>query len=274
MKKSTWVLILILLAALLVYGYAREGRSINTYTYSDANRYNVGGGEVNGHVEKIDLSWIAGSVNIEYHNGRKISISETADKKLKDDEQLRWRVDGDTLVVKYMASGFRTTRDLDKELTVLLPESLKLEKAEISAVSADLKVEALVCDELCTNSVSGTADLEVAEAERVDVNTVSGTVRLTAKRVGKVDVDSVSGDLRFTFDRMPEKIEADAISGSVEFNLPENAGVTVDFDTVSGDLHDALGMTMVEKGRYVSGNGECRIDVDTTSGDLRLNREK
>lgn len=274
MKKSTWVLILILLAALLVYGFVQRGGVVSGYTYSEANRYNVGGGEVKGNVKHIDLSWIAGSVNIEYHNGREISVSEMAGKILKADEQLRWRVDGDTLIVKYMASGFRTTRDLNKELTVLLPESLKLEKAEISVVSADLKAEDLVCDELHVNSVSGSADLEVAEAKLVDADTVSGPVRLTAKRVDKLDAAAVSGDLRFTFDRMPEKIEADAISGSVEINLPENAGVTVDFDTVSGDLHDALGMTMVEKGRYVSGNGECRIDVDTTSGDLRLNGEK
>lgn len=270
MKKSTRILLIVVLCLLLIGCTARKGL-IAGYTYENAHRYHAGGGAITQQVTVLDVSWIEGKVNIDYHNGDDIRISETASRSLKDDWQVHWLVDGNTLYVKYAASGFSTTANLEKQLTLLLPEGLQLKDANISVVSADMDVRALQADTIKLNTVSGKVFAGINTADKLTIDSVSGDLQVDAYRLRQVDLSTVSGDASLQLAHAPEKIKSDAVSGDVTVYLPEGTGFTAELDSVSGKVGGDMPMVSEGKNRYTAGNGECRIDVESVSGDVKVN---
>ncbi|MBQ7850635.1 MAG: DUF4097 family beta strand repeat protein [Clostridia bacterium] len=270
-KKPALTVILIALCMILL-GCAVRGTPIGNYSYDSASRYRSGSTSVSGRVNALDVSWVDGRVTIGYHNGDEVVLSETSARKLTEKTELHWLLDGGTLYVKYAESGLRLSSNLDKELTVLLPEGLQLKDAKITAVSADVDVEDFAADTIHFDTVSGDAQLDIASAKKLTAGTVSGEVTVTADRVDEVKADAVSGDMRLYFARTPEKITADSVSGDVILRLPGNAGFTADVDTVSGRVSGSLPMEKQGKNRYVCGNGSCNIRVDTVSGSVQLDK--
>ena len=247
MKRKNILILLVLVLLVVLYG-CREG--VGKYTYGDSRRYTAGAGEIDGRVDAVDISWIDGSVRIACHNGDEVILREEADSRLSGAKELRWWLDGRTLRVKYAESGFRTSKGLDKELTVLLPEVL-LEELTVSVVSAEV-------------------DVEDVAADRVEFTSVSGHVQADLRRASQVKADSVSGRVNLCFGSAPEAIDVDSVSGDVTLALPRSSGFTAGVDSVSGSVRGDFPMENLGKGRYVGGNGECDIDVDTVSGSVRF----
>jgi len=252
MKKSTRILLAIVLCLVLIAISVPKFFSFSSYQYDHAARYTAGGCEIDQQVENIDVSWIDGKVKVERHGGDEIILSETANRKMRTAEQVHWLLDGDTLYVKYMRAGKNSTFWLDKELTLLLPENMKLEDVRISGVSAELEAE-------------------LPAAETVTVDSVSGTVDVTMQKTEKARVDTVSGDVTICFANVPASIDADAVSGDLTVQLPEDAGFTAKLDSVSGRISGELleGVTDVKK-EFVRGNGACSISMDSVSGALQM----
>lgn len=270
-KKPILTAILIALCMILV-GCAVRGTPIGNYSYAESGRYQSGSTSVSGRVHSLDVNWVDGSVTIGYHDGDEVILSETASRKLTEKTELRWLLDDGTLYVKYADSGLKLSSGLEKELTILLPEGLKLTDAKLSAVSADVNVEELTADTILFSTVSGDAYIDITSAEKLTVNSVSGDVTVTAGRLEEVETDAVSGDMKLHFARTPEKINADSVSGDLILRLPENAGFTANVDTVSGRVSGSLPMEKQGKSRYVCGNGSCDIRVDTVSGSVQLDK--
>lgn len=244
MKKSTVILLLIAVCLLLCCC------SVNSYRYADSRRYTAGGANVNGRVESIDLSWIDGSVTVAYHKGDDVRLSEQCSRRLDREDELHWWLDGNTLYVKYAESGVRLAANLNKHLTVLLPEGMTLDKLMINTVSAEV-------------------DAEEITADMVDINTVSGDVKADVERVKSMKVNTVSGGVTLRFDREAEKLGVNTVSGNVEIALPANADVTATVETVSGNVNGDL--PMIRDGNdYTLGNGRYDINVDTVSGNVRV----
>ena len=137
-----------------------------------------------------------------------------------------------------------------QQLTVLLPETL-LEELTVCVVSAEVDVEAVAAD-------------------RVEFTSVSGHVQADLRRALQVKADSVSGRVNLCFGSAPEAIDVDSVSGDVTLALPRSSGFTAGVDSVSGSVRGDFPMESLGKGRYVGGNGECDIDVDTVSGSVRF----
>lgn len=271
MKKPALILLLMILC-LLLCSCTSNGISIGGYTYDDHARYTAGGASISGKVEELDISWVEGKVSIAYHDGDEIVLSETAGRKLAQDEELRWWLDGSKLYVKYAASGFNGTEQLDKQLNVLLPVELKLDKATASVVSAGIQTGALAADTINLQTVSGSIDAAVKAAGKLNISAVSGEVSVQVDQLNELEATTVSGALLLRFANVPEKIQANGVSGSVSIRLPENAGFTAEVESVSGDVSGSLPMVSQGEDRYVGGDGQCRISVSTISGDVRLDK--
>lgn len=251
MKKSTRILLVIILCLVLV-AISLPGRfSFNHYEYDNAGRYTAGGCTIDQPVKTIDLSWISGKVKIARHSGDEIRLTETASRKLKEAEQVHWLLDGDTLYVKYVRAGKLYSSRMDKELTLLLPEDLHLDGIRISGVSAQIGADLPQADAVSIQSVSGDADVALQQA---------GTVR----------IDTVSGDVALRMTAAPRSIDADAVSADVTIRLPESAGFHAELDSVSGRVGGSLLEGAVDVKAYTRGSGECRITMNSVSGDLRL----
>ncbi|MBO5501401.1 MAG: DUF4097 family beta strand repeat protein, partial [Clostridia bacterium] len=162
MKKITLLLLLTALC-LLVTSCASVG-----YVYTDAKKYTAGGTRIDGRVEDIDINWIDGAVIVGRHDGDGIILREISGKKLSQDEELHWYLDGKELKVQYAASGFRRMNGLQKELTVLLPAGLELDDVKINVASAEVQADGIEADEINVNTASGRVALrQVGHAEKV-----------------------------------------------------------------------------------------------------------
>ena len=116
-----------LLAALCLGSFCSCGTNI---TYKNAEKYSVGGSTVTG-VARLEIGWLDGSVAIGTHDGEGVIFSETASRELGDADKLRYWLNGDKLYLQYARAGRVNLKNLNKELTVLLPAGTG-EGAEIS----------------------------------------------------------------------------------------------------------------------------------------------
>lgn len=251
MKKSTRILLIIVLSLALIVISVPKWFSFNSYNYDNAGRYTAGGSVIAQKVERIAVDWIAGEVTIEQHSGDEIILSETASRKLKQQEQVHWLVDGDTLYVKYVRAGRNYSTRLDKELTLVLPDSLNLEEIVISGVSADIQ-----------------ADL--SDAERVCVQNVSGDTHMILGRTGALRVENVSGNVTLSCQNVPGSIDVNTVSGHATVLLPETAEFTATLDSVSGRIGGQLLEGVADAESFTRGNGGCDIHMNSVSGSLQL----
>ena len=71
--------------------------------------------------------------------------------------------------------------------------------------------------------------------------------------------------------------ELHAGSGDIVLNVPPNAGFHFNAQTRKGDIESHLPLTVLERSRRelraVLGQGTARVEVETTTGDIRLNSQ-
>lgn len=260
------------------------------YQYDNAQLYTAGPVECTGDVKNIELHWISGEIDIQTHDGNTISVSETANRDLKPEEVMRWYLDGDTLRVQFGQSGGMRFVNLTKRLTVYLPEELELDALWVDSVSAGATLNAVRAENLRMDSVSGDLKLEdvtiarsleiettsgsikgnlLGELKSLEIDTTSGTTDISAEGIGTFYVDTTSGGVTLRLRKAPDSGKVDTVSGSVALYLPQDSGFTARFDSVSGRFLSDIATTQ-RLGTFTAGNGESRLDFDTTSGSVRI----
>lgn len=263
-----------------------------SYVYSNSNRYSSGEACITQRVEEIDINWTEGSVTVAYHNGDDILLSETASRNLKRNTELHWYVDGHKLYIQYAASGVRIPSNLNKKLTVLLPEDLRLDEVNISVASAKIEVDGIDADQFHLQSASGKISLkQVNHSDAIVLETASGAVSVTAENTDKLSITSVSGkvtadvlqadevkvtatsgSVKLQFSDVPDSIDASNVSGGVTICLPESAGFKAKLKSVSGTVRCQQDAQRSGNNTYTYGDGQCQISVDTVSGSLSIEK--
>lgn len=273
MKKVVIAILVVLLCLVVIRvatgGLVIGGVSLGGYKYDHADRYTAGGTRISGRVDALDVSWVSGRVTVERYDGDEILVSETANRTLKADEELRWWLDGDKLYVKFAASGYRGVNRLDKQLTIQVPQSWTADQLTISAVSAAVEADVYDVETITLNTVSGAMDVTAREAGEISANTVSGGLHVTVGKARSIIVCSVSGSAVVEAERL-DKLDASNVSGKVRICLPERVGFIADVSSVSGDVKGSMPVQHEGKDRYVAGGKQCRIDVETVSGGVQL----
>lgn len=280
--------------------------------YMADDSYERGDGSVNAaEVTSLDIAWMAGEVTFLPTDGDTVTIRESSGKKLEANEVMRWKLEGGRLSIRYATKSKLFENLPEKSLTVEIPASdWQLENIEFQTVSANAELSALNATNFTFDSVSGVLDGDSLVGEVIDVNSVSGEVKLnkldcdtlsidsvsgkvTIKEgnvTGSLTVSTVSGDLdfggnarsvewdttsgnsEFKLTASPSRIDADTTSGNVEITLPSDiGGFRAELDSTSGEL--TCDFDVSHKGDAVSyGDSSLEIEVDTTSGDLRIKK--
>ena len=261
--------------------------------FAHAEQYNVGDAEISASIKNLEINWTSGRVQIDYHSGNTILISEKTTGVISESMRMRWRLDGDTLRIEYDKPGFHLFSFMphDKELTVDLPDGLKLEKANISVTSGDVSIPALYADELklastsgdirgsvCARTVkgqltSGNMDLQIMSmAEEVSLESTSGSITLDAMEIEKKAVISTtSGDIRAAV-KQTDEFKATSTSGDIHAvigNAKQTAvgstsgKVIADISTVHTlDIHTTSGGVTA----YLPQTPGFTAQIETTSG--------
>ena len=292
MKKS--VKITLLVAAVLVglglciavVGVLMGGRiSDLRNTYYDGREWHHGdaldgsytGGEIRVPAESItalDIDWVAGDVKIMVTDGEEIVVTEHVDRGIPEEYALCVEADN-TLRIRYSNDVWGIDMP-EKDLTVLLPRTVaeNLTAVDLSGVSADFAVGKLtVRDAFSFDTTSGKLEMQSMNAPqaKATVSSVSGKVELDGS-FREVKAGSTSGEIDLMLRNAPAAVEVSTVSGEVDVELPAGTGFTLDYSTVSGELECDFPLTKSVDGKYVCGDGACRMEIGTTSGSLSVER--
>lgn len=292
MKKS--VKITLIVAAVLVglglciavVGALMGGRiSDLRNTYYDGKEWHHGaaldgsytGGEIRVPAEDVtalSIDWVAGDVKIMVTDGEEIVVTEHIDRGIPAEYALQLEADN-TLRIRYSNDVWGIDMP-EKDLTVLLPRTVaeNLTAVDLSGVSANFAVGKLtVRDAFSFDTTSGKLKTEVltATGAKADVSSVSGDIELDGS-FREVKAGSTSGEIDLKLRNGPAAVEVSTVSGEVDVELPAGTGFTLDYSTVSGELEYDFPLTKSKDGKYVCGDGACRIEVGTTSGSLSVER--
>ena len=259
--------------------------------YANAERYTAGAATVEGDVKNLDIHWTDGALNIAYHDGDTIEISETAPKAIADRNALRWWLDGDTLRVQYAQSGFFSFRSLNKALTVTLPTGTDLSDLAIDVTSGEINLDQpAAVDSVRLNCTSGDIRAALADVDTLAVETTSGDIRATFGEADTVTISSTSGLITAEGDRARaakfdctsgdislrlsafDELQVDTTSGDVTAALPSRPGYRARVSTTSGKFDTAVPLSK-DGDDYLCGDGSARLDIHVTSGDVRLTEE-
>ena len=292
MKKS--VKITLLVAAVLVglglciavVGVLMGGRiSDLRNTYYDGREWHHGdaldgsytGGEIRVPAESItalSIDWVAGDVKIMVTDGEEIVVTEHVDRGIPEEYALCVEADN-TLRIRYSNDVWGNDMP-EKDLTVLLPRTVaeNLTAVDLSGVSADFAVGKLtVRDAFSFDTTSGKLEMQSMNAPqaKATVSSVSGNVELDGS-FREVKAGSTSGEIDLMLRNAPAAVEVSTVSGEVDVELPAGTGFTLDYSTVSGELECDFPLTKSVDGKYVCGDGACRMEIGTTSGSLSVER--
>ena len=292
MKKS--VKITLLVAAVLVglglciavAGVLMGGRiSDLRNTYYDGREWHHGdaldgsytGGEIRVPAESItalSIDWVTGDVKIMVTDGEEIVVTEHVDRGIPEEYALCVEADN-TLRIRYSNDVWGIDMP-EKDLTVLLPRTVaeNLTAVDLSGVSADFAVGKLtVRDAFSFDTTSGKLEMQSMNAPqaKATVSSVSGKVELDGS-FREVKAGSTSGEIDLMLRNAPAAVEVSTVSGEVDVELPAGTGFTLDYSTVSGELECDFPLTKSIDGKYVCGDGACRMEVGTTSGSLSVER--
>lgn len=245
-KKFLSILLLCSMLCLIL-----SGCSSTTYSYDDFDKYTKGGATLEATIKNIEIDWVSGDVKILKHSENTIAFSETSNKEVNDDTSMYYYLEGDTLHIKFAKSGKFHFSNLQKSLTVELPESLLLDEADIDVVSANLT-------------------MDNTNVKELDLDTVSGDIVVKSSTVEDFDINSVSGSVNLITLICPQKGKFNSVSGSINFELPQNSGYEVEFSTVSGDYNSDEFSTKNSGNTYTVGDGTAKYKVNTVSGNISI----
>ena len=278
------------------------------FTYANSEKYTAGGADITDRVENLDVNWKSGNIVLVYHAGKEISVTEEGNREITGDDRLRWWLDGTTLRIQYAKSGrFRLFDNLDKTLTISLPEGITLQTAKIHTTSGNIEVPELAAEEaeltVTSGSVSAAAEVrkmkagatsgdlnlrlggktesltaevtsgsiaaELGDADYAKVSCTSGGIRISG-RVGEAEVSATSGRVDVRLDAF-RQLDISVTSGDVTAALPEHPGFACTAEVTSGEVN--VGLAMVKEGNtYYCGDRSGKCTIRATSGNIRIEK--
>ena len=236
-------------------------------------------------VTEVVLHWVDGSIVLAESDKAELSAGESGSGSLSKKQQMQHRLNDGVLEIYYCASGYRgDIHAKDKDLLLELPAGVPL---TVESVSAPIEAAVLTSSRLTVNSVSGDVEIERLESSGTAIDTVSGEIELDFAVAGEgLTLLSVSGDIsveqlsteQLSAETVSGKLDIEitacreaklsTVSGASEIKLPADGG-TIRFTTTSGSLETQRAFQQQEN-FYGFGPGDCRIIVESVSGNLRV----
>jgi DUF4097 and DUF4098 domain-containing protein YvlB len=221
----------------------------------------------------------------------------TIDSNRKQSDRPYAQLEGNTIFIK---EDFSERRDFSSDKTsidIKIPRYLTEENAGFSIMlnttSGAVKVQELHCTSFSAGTISGRIILENSSfSSGLKLNSTSGAIICTDIQSGSAAADCISGNIDFT--GSCKKIEAETVSGYIHFasnimpgdecsfsstsgsinlDIPENKGYSLDYEVLSGLLTDAFTNTKTKgRGTDTYKDGTTAIKIKTTSGNINVSR--
>jgi len=258
----------------------------------------------------VDLSIISGRIRVTGWDRSDVKISATIeDGYLRfsanssrvtlgvDDEGRRGRHNNHIGDARYEVSVPRGARLILEAVSGDVSAKGSQGEIEASSVSGDVDVSdgvrtvsvesvsgsahaAQVNGNLRAETVSGDLRVENVTGD-VEASTVSGEIRLIGIQSKDVRTESVSGSLTYTGTIEPTgRYGFESHSGTINLNIPRNAGAQFSVETFSGGVNADFPITIPPNTRgrnreghmeFTIGDGRARVTAQTFSGEIVIN---
>ncbi|MCQ2310754.1 MAG: hypothetical protein MJZ64_03280 [Paludibacteraceae bacterium] len=152
--------------------------------YSHPECYTTGSvGSTDQNIRNFQIEWGCGNVDVHYADVQHIVWKETLiTGKPVDSNLLHYWVHDNCLDMRFCDSGRTDIRlgksaELMKDIEVLLPRDIVLNKVEIVTINGNNTVE-INANEIEVSTVNGCNTLTVRQTQKVDMHTVNGNIAL------------------------------------------------------------------------------------------------
>ena len=220
-------------------------------------------------IDRLNIDWAAGKIVILPVEGSEIAVTE---ELLGEEDEMVLKLDGSTLYVEYsenaVSLNFGSTHK--KNLYITVPQDWICKELEIDAASATVQAELLTIQKVESSTASGNHTFRDCKVEKLKLETVSGNLDYSGT-LDKLDFGGVSAQADVVLTNFPKSIDVETVSGDVNLTLPKECGFTLEKDSVSGHFSSEL-ETRKENGKYVYGDGQCKIDVEGVSASITIRK--
>lgn len=301
MSRTVKIVILSVIAGLLIALVAWGVNVRNTIYFMDGRMlFGTHAGETAGtsvsefeaaagDIGNIKLDFVSEEIEVVVTDGDMIRIEETSSRALKEEEKMVCNVSGDTLsavsgfknrlmlgfsgwteikVTMYVPADYNGNMDLYSTSGGIKTGEVQVDSLRIHSTSGALYLADATANGLDIGSTSGALAVDGGSYDTVQAGSVSGAVKLEAEKMQNVKASTTSGAIVISVDGMPDRIDANTVSGSVLLRLPENDGFTLDTDTVSGSVNNDFAMA-----HDMYKEGGSTVSVDTVSGSINIMKE-
>lgn len=293
MKKIAVLLLVCTLMAVTLSGcYFNEDFGIGNYmtgeSYPDAGNYQTGTFSYDtAQVQTVEVYWRSGKIEIVESDEAELKVSESGGE-LSEDASMHYWVDDGVLRIRFCASEAKIhVKPSDKHLTIEVPKGIVLSihttsapvwvgtltqnSILISTHSGNIEIDSMDATDIDLSSSSGRISVEDISAESLRCHTSSGSVHMKNFAADTSYVETGSGNIELGL-IAAESMEIYTSSGKTDLQLPE-CGAEIAYTTSSGNLHCVVEY-QCKGDLYVFGNGESKISVDTSSGNLNIKETK
>lgn len=255
-------------------------------------------------INTIKLNFKASDVKVMITDEPELKIIQYANKELEEKDLFYTSVSNNELVVKETkSSGFHIflfdTTNVAYDIyipknyegsifvesvsgDIFIDEELKLNNVEIKNTSGDIIFNRTIsANEVKIKTVSGDIKLNdvnsnslILESTSGDINTGRTTNYIEAKSTsgdisidganGKISIQTTSGDISGHNFTIKEKSNTKSVSGDIKISLDKASNCKINTDTTSGDIRLPNGINVIGNEPYVD------FDVKTTSGDIQI----
>lgn len=220
-------------------------------------------------IDRLNIDWAAGKIVILPVEGSEIAVTE---ELLGEEDEMVLKLDGSTLYVEYSENAVSLNFGSinKKNLYITVPQDWVCKELDIDAASADVQAEFLTVEKMEASTASGEHTFRDCKVEQLTLETVSGNLDYSGT-LDKLDFGGVSAQADVVLTNSPKSIEVETVSGDVNLTLPKECGFTLEKDSVSGHFSSEL-ETRKENGKYVYGDGQCKIDVEGVSASITIRK--
>ena len=309
MKMMFKMIALVLSAAAAVFTSGCTNLPIG---FANSDKYSAGDFQTDSAVTALDIDWTSGSVTVAHHDQKNVTVTETCNVSLRDDEKVQTWLDGSTLHIRYCKPGINfNLSDAKKELEILLPNGMELDTLNCDCTSADTTFTDISAKTIAADVTSGilhlsgcsASDFEIdstsgdvtvdqkGSADTLKVTSTSGKLLISAETVKTLNLHSTSGDTELSvqqsdsvsaestsgnetlhFGAVPASVDVDTTSGKAALFVPESADFKAAVDTASGKFDSDISLKK-DGDTYTAGSGSNQINIETTSGDIAIRSE-
>jgi lia operon protein LiaG len=208
--------------------------------------------------EDLEVTSVSGKISAPELTGKDIRINSTSGSIQIDN------ITGKNIRLVTTSGDFKLgeliARDTFKQSTISGTSSINKVEAE------DIKLEV----------TSGSTSIQNAICEKVTSSSISGSVEINLKD-GSAEMASSSGNIQVRFEEGFNDFSAKSISGSVNLDIPEYSEFELEVKTISGDVKCGdfdMRVISTKKNnlKAITGDGDSKIDIQTSSGNVRIQK--